>query len=802
MGLPVLTTWTNFADVVAHTVEGQKLLSANNYTAFENLVEELANSNGYTFCQETLVKTGAEVSEIGSTTNLMTYTEYATEGVTGGIATATEVATVAETEAGVVATTAGASVGAVSVATVVGGVISGLGLGIASYELAPEFWTGVSNAIFGTDIKYEDIDDYSIMTLFKNNKTYIPSNVVTDINTYLQSINAFNTTYQQETDIDNLNINITSPITYSKFSTSNLLMLFNKAYSLKTIDFNVCVDARTCIDLIMNELSTYANIDDFDYVNYGIDVTNSGQTSILFKFGKAIEGNHTFKPNYKYDNLFGSYSYYGIVPVQLQDGYSTVQEIIRYDENKIPYVLCSNVEKGNTSYGGLQSFVGYLTTVNTTQMSVNTSNINTIINIMSGYNGLNKQQNSTYPTNEPLNVIFPNWFQNALTIGGIKSDKSGLQQMQFLPIEMPSFSPKTTDLATPQAQAQLGDVTTPQQQQTLLDALQRLQDSIPNYPYIQNPPSTDIGNTPTPPTVLISGAANGLMSIHNPTLSELNSLGAYLWSSDIIDQILKLFQNPMDAIIGLHILYGTPSVSGRDIIKAGYLSTGVESNIVDNQYITIDCGTIQVPENSGNATDYPPFTRTSLYLPFIGIVELNAYDIIGSSVNIEYKIDVLTGSCLANVTINKNSSNAILYTYNGNCAVQLPLTGGNYASMISGLIGIGLGAMTGGVGMAVAGVMGAVSQGATVQHSGSIGSNSGAMGIKKPYLIVTRFIPFDAVNYNNYYGYPSNITCKISELSGFTKVKDIRLHSISATNKEKTELEMILKNGVIFKLVN
>lgn len=800
MALLTISTWAELVKCVSSSPIGSELLKANNYTAFEDLLLKEGAKHGITMAQNTL----ASGAEVAADSSIMTYTSYATEGVTGGVSTATQVASLAETEAGVTATTVGASAGAVSVGAIVGGVIGGLGLGLVAYELTPEFWTGLSNVIFGTNIQYDNIEDYSIMTLFKDGKTYIPSKTIDAIKNYLLSIGAYNNnaeiTYKPIIE----NKTITQTIISNKFdyyqycNALNIIDINSSKQIINPLLFNNYKDDIYAVILehINPSLydfceimctTRYPNNDIESSLTVTIDCFNliDNNTQFVYKFingkdsGSAYQIKVNVTPN---ESKRFQVSYY---PNKLMPNNSHwwFSEPVQYNQDTnyyYPYV------KNKIDYGSY-----YVSNVTST---LNTNEILTPL-----YNGIVTQDGAKFPKqNEQLNITYPSWYQNALTIGGIKPDKSGLEQIQYLPIELPTVNPMTTDLAIPQAQAQLGDVTTTPQQKALLDALARIQQSIPAYPYMQNPPSTDIGNSPTPPTGLVSGTANGLMSIHNPTLSELNALGGYLWSSDIIDQILKLFQNPMDAIIGLHILYGTPSVNGRDIIKAGYLSTGVESNIVDNQYITIDCGTIQVPENSGNATDYPPFTRTSLYLPFIGIVELNAYDIIGSSVNIEYKIDVLTGSCLANVNINKNSSNAILYTYNGNCAVQLPLTGGNYASMISGLIGIGLGAMTGGVGMTVAGVMGAVSQGATVQHSGSIGSNSGAMGIKKPYLIVTRFIPFDAVNYNNYYGYPSNITCKISELSGFTKVKDIRLHSISATNKEKTELEMILKNGVIF----
>ena len=76
--------------------------------------------------------------------------------------------------------------------------------------------------------------------------------------------------------------------------------------------------------------------------------------------------------------------------------------------------------------------------------------------------------------------------------------------------------------------------------------------------------------------------------------------------------------------------------------------------------------------------------------------------------------------------------------------------------------------------------------------------NAGALGIMKPYLIITRPKPAEADNYSKFYGIPSNKTVRLSSCSGYTKVKDIHLEHISrATDDELNEIESLLKTGVI-----
>lgn len=330
-----------------------------------------------------------------------------------------------------------------------------------------------------------------------------------------------------------------------------------------------------------------------------------------------------------------------------------------------------------------------------------------------------------------------------------------------------------------------------------------------NYPNPQYPtspptePTGDSGDTPTPATMQ-GVTASGMVSIYNPTKSELVAFSGWLWSPNFLDNFLKLFANPMDAIIGLHILYATPDTDSPQNIIVGYLDSGVSAKVVNKQYVSIDCGTVNIPEYYGNAIDYEPYTQVHCYLPFIGIVSLKPNDVLGKRLNIKYGVDVLTGTCLAVLTTKKGDSDIACYNFAGNCAVQLPISGGSYAQMITGLAGFvvsGAGAIaTGNPIMALGAGASFLSSHVDVQHSGSIGSNAGAMGVRKPYLIITRKRAYDANGYNQFYGYPANKTVTLGQCRGFTRVKSVHIDTIfRATDGEKSEIETLLREGVIIK---
>lgn len=315
-------------------------------------------------------------------------------------------------------------------------------------------------------------------------------------------------------------------------------------------------------------------------------------------------------------------------------------------------------------------------------------------------------------------------------------------------------------------------------------------------------PSPAIPVVPLPSTV----SSNKLFTVYNPTETQLNALGAYLWDGSIIAAIRDIWQEPLDGVISLQQVYVTPPTSGSHNIILGFLDSGVSSLVVSTQFVTVDCGSVTVPENKENATDYAPYTSLHLYLPFIGIVELDTNECMNSTINVTYKVDVYTGTCLATVSVTRSvdmPNSPILYTYSGNCSQQLPLTSGNATGMLSALIG----GITAGLSVASGGGLGVLAgaqiagQSLThemfhVSHSGNISSNAGIMGNKKPYLIIGRRHCYDANNYNALYGYPANKTVVLGNHTGYVKVKKCFLKT-SATAPEHDQIMALLSAGVI-----
>jgi hypothetical protein len=343
----------------------------------------------------------------------------------------------------------------------------------------------------------------------------------------------------------------------------------------------------------------------------------------------------------------------------------------------------------------------------------------------------------------------------------------------------------------------------------------------PGAENLPKPVNDGAPSLPLLPSVPSPSSAKGLLHVYNPTPAQVDLFGEWLWttfSGDIIDTISKLFNNPMDAVIGLHELYCTPIVSAEDVnIRAGYLDSNVPSRLVTSRYKEIKCGAVSVPEYWGNYLDYSPYTKSYCYLPFIGIVELNTDDIVGSGVEITYRIDTYNGSCIALITTAKaNSAESVTYQFEGNCAVSVPITSGMMTAVQNALIGIATTALsagataavtvaTGGTALPAAAMLGTVAAGASkqgltsknqVQYSGSFGSSFGAMGIKIPFLIIKRPKQKVVYGYNTNYGYPAHKMVLLSTCTGYLKAIEVNVVSSTATEAEKKMIQECLKTGV------
>ena len=718
-------------------------------------------------------------------TAVIPITEYVQDAVnlTGGVEGYSNVVNVAEgATAGTVAAESAGIFAGWTLGTAVAGVLAGAGIGIAAFELAPEFWTGISNRIFGTDISYDEIKDYTILGRIQNKlvegqnqvTTYLSTEMVKAILDYAAEYGLFDTTGSYIQDPDNPDLR-----------------------------FYVGVNACT----------------------YSIDPTHQYPEMWRWTGNNAIMVFVGYDPEYPDTGVFEVYSKEPLVLTYTYSGGSATQQYgSKYTSTKGRdfYYYYSNEYIFTPCDPAITILPSGYNYDKNTVADLLLYDGETITPTVEGAYVLPRAP-IIYDPDKTFEENYPIWI-------GEEEETSGLinpytvpetYPQPWLPVTMPKYDPVTQPEKYPkyepgvepypeglpdsQPAAQNGRLP-----QTLPDPYQEPTNNIPKSsknPSTGDPdaPSQEPSTTPTPtpPIVFptIGGEANALFTVYKPNSTALNSLAGVLWSSGFLDNLMKIFtNNPMDAIISLHMLYATPHTGSNKNIKLGYLDTGISSVTVDKQYIEIDCGTVRIPEYFGDVRDYVN-SVVDVYLPFVGMRHLKTQDIIGSYVTIKAGIDVFTGTVLYTINIRKTSGiDQVMYAFEGNCAVALPLTGADKSRMFSVLGAAATGAAAGGVAGAIAGAALSVmngSQQADIQRTGNFGANSGAMGVKKPYIVVSRNIGYDANNYSMYHGVPSNKSVKLNSCLGFTRVLDINLSVAGATDTELEEIKRLLKEGVI-----
>ena len=293
---------------------------------------------------------------------------------------------------------------------------------------------------------------------------------------------------------------------------------------------------------------------------------------------------------------------------------------------------------------------------------------------------------------------------------------------------------------------------------------------------------------------IMSSIASDLVKAYQVDLANLNQLTSFLWSDGFIDTIKKLQNNPMENIQKLFYLPYDVEVSASETVKIGNADSNIRGNRITKQFQEIDFGNIDITEYYGNTLDYN--TELSIYLPFIGEKTLNIYDIMGGSLNLKYRVDILTGNCIAILSVvrkqNDVTLNSVLYTYIGDMSNSVPLTStqNNFFKQILGNLTNPTALITNsGVQFALAGTSGV--NATTYTHSGNIGGNNGFMSVLTPYLIIRRPVNVKPAEYERTFGYPACTSVTLENQKGYCRYKECYFDT-KHTDTEKDVADEIL----------
>ena len=224
--------------------------------------------------------------------------------------------------------------------------------------------------------------------------------------------------------------------------------------------------------------------------------------------------------------------------------------------------------------------------------------------------------------------------------------------------------------------------------------------------------SSDAFGLPSLPSLGVSEV--GFINVYNPSKGQLQGFADELFPNfemptpstasgleavaenlantfEVIGDFAESYVNAglVNYVIDCHIVPVAPTTNGTSKIKVCFKTFNYSPAKVTSDYVEFDCGSLEIAEYYQNFLDYEG-TKAKLYLPFIGFVDIKPEWFQSGKLGVTYHFNIIDGSCIAFVIATSSKSkltNTVVATFGGNCCVHMPITGVNYSSMISGVVG-------------------------------------------------------------------------------------------------------------------
>lgn len=299
-------------------------------------------------------------------------------------------------------------------------------------------------------------------------------------------------------------------------------------------------------------------------------------------------------------------------------------------------------------------------------------------------------------------------------------------------------------------------------------------DNIPDVNGDYDNTSDEVGIADVNNINLSSALQSDLVKCYVMSDENINSLSEFLWSDSFVNVIKKLQNDPIQNIQKL--CYYPFEVEKGEVanIWIGNADSGISAPRVVKQFQEIDFGDLQITEYYGNSLDYE--TDISIFLPFIGEKTLSCFDIMGGTINLKYRVDILTGACVAIISAvrvqNDVTLKSVLYTFSGDMSNEVPLTASQnnfLKSLVSNPTDVEKTLTTAATGGALA-MIGGISH--SYSHTGSIGGNVGFLSVLTPYLIIRRPVNVKPSYYEKTFGYPAYTSETLANQTGYCRYRE------------------------------
>lgn len=315
-----------------------------------------------------------------------------------------------------------------------------------------------------------------------------------------------------------------------------------------------------------------------------------------------------------------------------------------------------------------------------------------------------------------------------------------------------------------------------------------------------------------------SGASGLRTFVINNT--DFDTINSKLWSTDWSTVFKSNSIDPIRCVIACKgIPFTADNVSSAEVMIAN-LDTGLSKNYVKTVK-SFTANSVLMPSFSGDFTDIT-LTHIRCYLPYIGWVELPASECISrvayTSVGIEarpkrlkfkYLVDFVDGNVRCIVSVNDTER----WFFDGNCAIDIPVTSDNHTQAISNAIRSGVqtglsivtaigGAVAKNAGAVAGGVMGAMQSAPNIFPTYSFTATSNGSGYinasmnQHIMLVIEHPNVIRSADYAKRVGVPCGLSLNLGSLHGYTRCVDVNVTGIDATPNEIQRIKSLLESGV------
>lgn len=247
----------------------------------------------------------------------------------------------------------------------------------------------------------------------------------------------------------------------------------------------------------------------------------------------------------------------------------------------------------------------------------------------------------------------------------------------------------------------------------------------------------------------------GIITIYKPTAENLDAISRLRFTIGTDTEGLPKVGDIAQYISVLKKFYiDIPTTKSEPVKLQNYVLTDVVAPLIENDRMTIDCGSINVQGMYNNAIDLK--AETNIYLPFCnGLNSINTDKIMNKTVRLVYDVSLLNGQCVAKLYDNANN---VLATFNGDVSIDIPFMS-DWQTAING----------------------------------KIGNNVQFLYGLTPFIQIKEQSAIESV-----YGFKTyKPTMLKNEINGYCEVENIELDGINATLQEKEEITRLLSNGII-----